>query len=128
MTDPVSLADLTVDMAEVVPAVDEGTSGQYGAGIGSESEERQLELILDQLCGLDARYEGIDREAPYPERPGKCDLVLLSGMPVEAKLIRYWRANGDPELNMYTHVFSPFHRNTLLTDAERLHESQILGG
>jgi len=96
MTDPVSLADLTVDMAEVVPAVDEGTSGQYGAGIGSESEERQLELILDQLCGLDARYEGIDREAPYLKRPGRCDLVLPSRMPVEAKLIRYWRANGDP--------------------------------
>jgi hypothetical protein len=24
---------------------------------------------------------------------------------------------------MYGHVFSPFHRNTLLTDARRLHES-----
>ena len=120
MPESVSLADLTVDMADSVPVVDGRTTGQYGAGIGSESEERQLELILDQLCDTDARYEKIDREVSYPNRSARCDLVLPTGMPVEAKLIRYWRANGDPEPNMYTHVFSPFHQNTLLTDARRL--------
>lgn len=31
--------------------------------------------------------------------------------------------DGDPEPNTYRHVFSPFHRNTLLIDARRLHES-----
>lgn len=62
---------------------------------------------------------------PYPDGGGKCDLVLSNGTPVEAKLIRYWRANGDPEPTMYGHVFSPFHRNTLLTDARRLQASEF---
>ena len=46
-------------------------------------------------------------------------------MPVEARLIRYWPANGDPEPTMYGHVFSPFDQNTLLTDARRLHASEF---
>jgi len=51
--------------------------------------------------------------------------VLTDGTPVKAKLIRYWRGNGDPEPTMYGHVFSPFHRNTLLTDARRLRASSF---
>jgi hypothetical protein len=53
------------------------------------------------------------------------DIVLSDAIPVYAKLLRYWRANGDPEPNWYKHVFSPFNRNTLLTDAKRLHESEF---
>lgn len=118
-----ALRELTERLAEAVPDVDGETTGQYGDGLGSEDEERQLELLLDRLRELDARYQGIEREVAYPERSGKCDLVLTDGTPVEVKLIRYWRANGDPEPTMYGHVFSPFHRNTLLTDARRLHAS-----
>jgi hypothetical protein len=113
-------------LAEVLPDVDGETTGQYGDGLGSEDEERQLELLLDRLRERDARYQGIEREVAYPERSGKCDLVLTDGTPVEPKLIRYWRANGDPEPTMYGHVFSPFHRNTLLTDARRLHASAFV--
>jgi hypothetical protein len=120
---PISLEKLTEDVASVIPAVDRETTGQYGDGIGSEDEERQLTLLLDHLREVDDRYEEIDREVPYPDGSGLCDLVLPDGTPVEAKLIRYWRANGDPEPTMYGHVFSPFHQNTLLTDARRLHAS-----
>jgi len=118
-----ALRELTEMLAGAVPDVDSETTGQYGDGLGSEDEERQLELLLGRLRERDARYRGIDREVAYPERSGKCDLVLTDGTPAEAKLIRYWRANGDPESTMYGHVFSPFHRNTLLTDARRLHAS-----
>lgn len=118
-----SLHTFTKAVADAVPAVDHTTTGQYGDGVGSEDEERQLELLLGHLRRVDDRYREVDREVQYPDSSGKCDLVLPNGMPVEAKLIRYWRANGDPEPTMYGHVFSPFHRNTLLTDARRLHAS-----
>lgn len=119
------LSDLTEDIAEVIPDVDSRTSGQYGDGIGSENEERQIELLLDELREQDSRYQEVEREVPYPGSAEWCDLMLPDGTPVEAKLIRYWRANGDPEPNMYKHVFSPFHKNTLLTDAHSLTDSEI---
>jgi hypothetical protein len=125
MTEQLSLGELTADMAEVAPDVDSQTTGQYGDGIGSENEERQIELLLEDLREQDSRYEEVDREVPYPESSERCDLRLPDGTPVEAKLIRYWRANGDPEPNMFKHVFSPFHRNTLLSDAHSLAESDI---
>lgn len=123
MTEPPSLEELTEDMAAVIPTVDAETTGQYGDGLGSEDEERQIELILDHLRSTDERYEAVEREVSYPDLDGRCDLVLPTETSVEAKLIRYWRANGDPEPAMYGHVFSPFHRNTLLTDARHLHAS-----
>lgn len=119
------LSDLTEDIAEVIPDVDSRTSGQYGDGIGSENEERQIELLLDELREQDSRYQEVRREVPYPESAERCDLILPDGTPVEAKLVRYWRANGDPEPNMHKHVFSPFHKNTLLTDAHSLTDSEI---
>jgi hypothetical protein len=125
MADSLSLHRLTKDIADAVPVVDSETTGQYGDGLGSEDEERQLELLLDYLRGTDERYEEIGCEVSYPDGGGKCDLVLPNETPVEAKLIRYWRANGDPEPTMYGHVFSPFHRNTLLTDGHRLHASEF---
>jgi hypothetical protein len=125
MAQQLSLAELTKDMADVVPDVDAETSGQYGDGLGSEDEERQVESLLDRLRDTDERYKRVEREVSYPGGGGICDLLLPNGTPVEAKLIRYWRANGDPEPTMYGHVFSPFHRNTLLTDARRLHASEF---
>ncbi len=118
-----SVEAVTTDIANRIPAIDRETTGQYGDGIGSENEERQLSLIVGALREFDDRYQNLAREVPYPNGSQRCDLVLPNGSPVEVKLIRYWRANGDPEPMMYGHVFSPFHRNTLLTDAKNLHES-----
>lgn len=123
MTEALSLEEVTQGMARAIPTVDSRTTGQYGDGIGSENEDRQIELLLEQLRQDDTRYADIEREVEYPAGVGKCDMVLPDGTPVEAKLIRYWRANGDPEPHMYKHVFSPFHNNTLLTDADRLSQS-----
>jgi len=112
------------DIASVIPSVDSETTGQYGDGIGSEDEERQIELILKGLQEFDDRYKQVEREVSYPDCARKCDLRLPDGEFVEAKLLRYWRANGTPEQYMYTHVFSPFHNNTLMTDAKRLHNNK----
>lgn len=127
MAESLSLEKFTQDLADVIPDVDRETTGQYGDGLGSENEERQLELFLAHLRRTDDRYERVDREMTYPDSSGRCDLILPTGMAVEAKLIRYWRANDDPEPTMYGHVFSPFYQNTLLSDARRLHESAFGG-
>lgn len=115
-----TLTKLASDIATVFPSVDADTTGQYGAGLGSESEERQVQLLVEALQANSETYQEVQREVPYPDQPARCDLVLSDGTPVEAKLLRYWRANGDPESHWYTHVFSPFNSNTLLTDAQRL--------
>lgn len=115
-----TLSRFTEDLAAVLPDVDANTTGQYGAGIGSKDEPEQLRRLLAALRETDAWYGDLDREVAYPDGAGRCDLVLPDGTPVEAKLLRYWRANGDPEPHMYTHVFSPFATNTLLTDAQRV--------
>jgi hypothetical protein len=119
------LSQLARDIAFVIPSIDSKTDGQYGPGIGSESEERQVELSLDALINKDESYSDADREVAYPSQTATCDIVLSNEIPVEAKLLRYWRANGDPEPNWYKHVFSPFNSNTLLTDARRLHDSEF---
>jgi hypothetical protein len=120
-----TLARFADDLAMVLPTVDARTSGQYGDGLGSEDESEQLAALLAELRVADESYDDVQREVPYPDRESVCDIQLPDGTPVEAKLLRYWRANGDPEPGMYTHVFSPFHSNTLLTDARRLAASEF---
>lgn len=44
-----SFAQLASDIAVVLPEVDANTTGQYGAGMGSEDEERQLDFLFDAL-------------------------------------------------------------------------------
>ena len=121
MNDPIG--QLAIDVAAVIPTVDQQTEGQYGAGIGSEDEPRQVALIASALRKHSPDYDDLRLEVPYPVSGGSCDLVLPGGIPVECKLLRYWRANGDPEDSMPRQVLSPFHSNTLLSDAAKLARS-----
>ncbi len=123
MTSENALTRLADDIANVIPTVDRNTQGQYGDGIGSEDEPRQVELLVDELQRHSSAYEDTRLEVPYPDSAESCDLVLPDGIPVECKLLRYWRANGDPEDSMPMRVFSPFHEHTLLSDAQKLSES-----
>jgi len=118
-----SLEHLANDVAAVMPRVDAQTEGQYGAGIGSEDEPKQVELIAAALRTHSRDYANVRLEVPYPVSGGSCDLMLPGGIPIECKLLRYWRANGDPEDSMPRRVFSPFHSNTLLSDAAKLARS-----
>jgi hypothetical protein len=70
-------------MAEVLPNVDSQTTGQYGDGIGSENEERQIELLLQHLREQGSRYRKVEQEVSYPESSERCDLMLPDGTPVE---------------------------------------------
>lgn len=94
---PETLSRFAEDVASVVPSVDAETEGQYGSGLGSELEERQVNLILDALAEEDDSYQATKREVGYPNQAATCDILLNGQIPVEAKLLRYWRANGDPE-------------------------------
>ncbi len=123
MTSENALTRLADDIATVIPTVDRNTEGQYGDGIGSEDEPRQVELLVDELQRHSAAYGDTQLEVPYPGGSESCDLVLPDGTPIECKLLRYWRANGDPEDSMPKRVFSPFHEHTLLSDAQKLSES-----
>ena len=125
MTKNKSLSKFAEDIAAVMPEVDANTEGQYGDGLGSEDEPQQLSLILDRLKQYDMWYEDVRREVSYPSNGGKCDVILPDGTPVECKLLRYWRANGDPEDYMPKTVLSPFHSNTLMTDAYEIHASEF---
>lgn len=121
-----ALEQLAHDVADVIQAVDAEVDGQYGDGLGSEDEEDQIRLIFEALAERDAAYARADFEAGYPDSGSECDIILDGGVPVEAKLLRYWRGGSEtPEPAWYKHVFSPFNRNTLMTDAHRLCQSDF---
>jgi hypothetical protein len=46
MTDKQTLKTFAEDIGSIIPSVDSQTTRQYGDGIGSENEERQIELIV----------------------------------------------------------------------------------
>ncbi|WP_435075252.1 hypothetical protein [Halorubrum sp. HHNYT27] len=123
MSSEQKLAALAEDIATVISAVDRNTEGQYGDGIGSEDEPRQVKLLVEELQRHGSPYRDTRLEVPYPDSSESCDLILPDGIPVECKLLRYWRANGAPEDSMPMRVFSPFHEHTLLSDAQKLSES-----
>lgn len=101
-----TLSRLANDIASVIPSIDAETGGQYGAGIGSESEERQIKLIFETLQDVDESYHNVDREIAYPDWVATCDIILSDDIPIEAKLLRYWRANGDPTKLVQTRLQS----------------------
>jgi len=88
-------------------------------------------MILDELADSDDMDMEIRTEVPYPSSQRRCDLLVQSGgvgLPVEAKLLRFRRDNGNTDPNMYKSVFSPFPErssSSMLTDAKKLVESDF---
>jgi hypothetical protein len=120
------------DFADVIPQVDaDAQHDRWKAGIGPFEEEKQIEMILEELADQVTRIEGIQREVTYPDSQRRCDLVIESDsvrLPVEAKLLRFRRDNGNIDPNMYKSVFSPFPErssSSMLTDAKKLVESDF---
>lgn len=77
-------------------------------------------MLVDKLERHSARYQGTRQEMPYLSGSGSCDIAPPDDIPVECKLLRYWRANGDSEDYKPKQVFNPFHGNTLLTKHRNL--------
>jgi hypothetical protein len=122
------LEQLADDFASVVPAVDaEAEHDRWQAGIGPFEEDRQVEMLQEAVDG-DTSYS-IETEAPYLDGGQRVDIFIESeetGIPVEAKLLRFRYDNGNIDPNSFAKVFSPFPErttSTLLTDAQKLHEA-----
>lgn len=125
-----TLEVLAVELAEVVPTVDARAEHErWQPGIGPFEEDRQLEMLLEAVADSDHRLGSIEREVTYPDSGRRCDLVVGSvELPVEGKLLRFRRDNGNIDPNMYKSVFSPFperRSSSLLTDARKLAESSL---
>lgn len=129
-----TLRRLAADVAEVIPAVDAtAVHDRWDPGIGPFEEERKLEMILAELAERGTVPDHVETEAPYPTSQRRCDLVVEPSeqrLPVEAKLLRFRRDNGNIDPNMYKSVFSPFPErssSSLLTDARKLVDSELDG-
>lgn len=117
------LEQFATDVAAALPEIDaEATHSTYGDGIGCHDERTQVARIKNTLRDIHLRYSGFETEVPYPATGRKCDLVLEvddGRLPIEAKLLRFNRANGDIESNAYGTIFSPL-KGSLVMDAEKL--------
>lgn len=131
MTSPKkTLKNITRGFASVIPAVDTTAEHErWKPGIGPFEEERQLEMILAAFSNDGPVPSHIEREVTYPDSGRRCDFVTDASdreLPVEAKLLRFRRDNGNIDPNMYKSIFSPFPErssSSLLTDAEKLTQS-----
>jgi len=89
----------------------------------------RLEMILAALADDSDQPKYIETEVPYPESGKRCDLSIECGsrqLPVEVKLLRFRRDNGNIDPSMYKSIFSPFPErssSSLLTDTRKLAES-----
>lgn len=124
------LTSVTRDFAEVIPIVDATAEhNRWKPGIGPFEEEKQLEMILQEIADDRPRPTHIQSEVQYPGSRRQCDLIVDDEedvIPVEAKLLRFRLDNGNIDPNMYKSVFSPFPErssSSLLTDTRKLTES-----
>jgi len=122
------LRGIADDFASVIPEIDaRAEHDRWQAGIGPFEEDRQVEMVRDAVK-QDTSYS-IETEAPYLDGGQRVDLFIESeetGIPVEAKLLRFRYDNGNIDPNSFAKVFSPFPErttSTLLTDARKLHEA-----
>ena len=121
-----TLRTFSSDVASVIPIVDaEAEHERWDPGLGPFEEERQLEKLLSALADEEPSPAYVEREVGYPTSGKRCDL-RVRGIPIEAKLLRFRRDNGNIDPNTYKSVFSPFPErssSSLLTDARKLVDS-----
>jgi hypothetical protein len=124
-----TLATLAESFAEHIREADREIDERrdYGPGIGPHKERDQLEALVERVGSEDTPIARLDTEVPYPGRGERCDLVVSTAearIPVEAKLLRFRRANGNDEPEGYARVFSPVKPSgSLVTDGEKLRAS-----
>jgi hypothetical protein len=131
MTTAAILDQFACDVADVIPKLDTTAEHhRWQPGIGAYDEEEQVRRIAERLGQQSTYYEVTETEVLYPNSGQRCDILLGSDgsqIPVEAKLLRFYRDNGDIEPAAYTTVYSPF-SNSLVADAKKLAESDFETG
>lgn len=128
MTTAPLLDQFSRDIASVIPQIDATAEHQrWQPGIGVFDEEAQVERILEHLEQQSTHYADARSEVPYPNSEQRCDIVLDRDgiqIPIEAKLLRFYRDNGDLEPAAYSTVYSPF-SHSLVADAQKLATSEF---
>lgn len=128
-----TLEQLAHDIARVIPDIDTSAAHErWQPGIGALDEPQQVAKIVEALQIHRESDWRIRTEVSYPNSDRRCDLLVEtsdSSIPLEAKLLRFFRDNGDLEPAAYDRVFSPF-TNSLVTDAQKLAQSRFesMGG
>lgn len=131
MTTTPILDQFARDVADVIPQLDATAEhSRWQPGIGAFDEEEQVRRLVYRLGQQSTNYEVMETEVPYPNNEQRCDILLgsdRSQIPIEAKLLRFYRDNGDIEPAAYSTVYSPF-SNSLVADAKKLAESEFETG
>lgn len=128
------LASLAQSFAGHIGEVDQQIDERkdYGLGIGPHKEQDQLAALVERVEIENAPITHLETEIPYPGRKDRCDLVVSTDsarIPIEAKLLRFRRANGNDEPEGYAKVFSPVKPSgSLVTDSEKLRTSGFNSG
>ena len=119
------MKDLVHCFADVIKQKDTERikNGTFHAGIGSFEEEHHLDFLEEKL-------PSIQREIEYNESSEECDLKYNNNGKdyyIEFKLCRPYKNNGKIEEFFYKTIFSPFDKNTLMTDVNKLFNSTFVG-
>jgi len=106
------LVSLAESFADLINEVDQRIAERrdYGPGIGPHREQNQLAALVERMETEHTPITQIKTELPYPGGGERCDLVVSTDdirVPIEAKLLRFRRANGNDESEGYAKVFSP---------------------
>jgi hypothetical protein len=106
------LVSLAESFADLINEVDQRIAERrdYGPGIGPHREQNQLAALVERMETEHTPITQIETELPYPGGGKRCDLVVSTDdirVPIEAKLLRFRRANGNDESEGYAKGFSP---------------------
>ncbi|WP_226042822.1 transcriptional regulator [Natrinema sp. DC36] len=128
MTTVTVLDQFARDIASVIPQIDTTAEHRrWQPGIGAFDEKVQIERILEHLEQQSTHYADTRTEVRYPNSDQRCDIILDRDgvqIPIEAKLLRFYRDNGDLEPAAYSTVYSLF-SNSLVADAQKLAASEF---
>lgn len=128
MTTATILDQFAHDVADVIPQLDATAEHhRWQSGIGVFDEGVQVERILEHLEQQSTHYADTRTEVRYPNSDQRCDIILDRDgvqIPIEAKILRFYRDNGDLEPAAYSTVYSPF-SNSLVADAQKLAASEF---
>ena len=123
------LADFVRDFATALKAVDarrpvftSRTGRVYKPGIGPHSEDRAVDLILEEMKNVSPHgYGRFVCRVPYARSRQTCDVVLPNEWMIEVKMARFYGDNNKPDDTSLKDLLSPFDVDrSALTDCAKL--------
>ena len=129
MTVRMDLADFVHDFEAALTAVDgrrpvftSRTGRTYQPGRGPHSEDRAVDLILEEMKNTNPHaYGQLVCRVPYARSRLMCDVVLPNEWMIEVKMARFYGDNNKPDDTSLKDLLSPFDVDrSALTDCTKL--------